>query len=451
MLSYYLIEEYRRHTSIAKKYSLFIFPMYMVFFTAVGGSFIGDVLKIFPYSKFVTLTMISTFLYGLGVGSFEFLGRTREENTLLRVSRILPITIRRSYFYVFLRDSVYYTLLFLLPTYAGLVVSMPFSHLSLLQISIFTLSLLVSMFLGYSLSYALFPLHNRFEKIYILSLLLILIYVILSYLRVIPFPTAEFQMKKQWIWLVASSVLIFIFALIGYLFVSEKEAPRRRNYSFSLPKYERIFGDIMFAKDVEDVVRGNIIIKASMTYFIPMILLFLFVKIVNMSSGKSVYNALSLSVMLSIFSTVVYSWLTIMDNPSYLSVLPQSSWDLIKAHIKTHMLLVSSISLPVIMWFNFSTPLMVLPSIALFFVNSIYLLALTAYLAGYRITSMLFDPEIVLKFSFYSIVPGMILVIFTLGSSLLNYIVSLVVSILMVLFAILVMKRARDRWIYFEG
>ena len=450
MLIYYLIEEYRRHTTIARKSSFFIFPIYIIFFTAVGGAFIGDVLKIFPYSKFIVLTMISTFLYGFGVGSFEFLGRSQEENTLLTISQIFPITLRKSYFYVFLRDSIYYTLLFLVPSYVGMIISIPFSGLSLIQISFFTLSLLVSMFLGYSLSYALLPLHQRAPKIYSLSLLIILIYIILAYLNIIYFPTVELQITKQWIWFLISFVIIISFVAVGYEFVSENNKIPKKSYSFSLPKYERVFSDTMLAKDMEEVVRGNVVIKASMTYFVPMLLLFIFVRIVNLSSGKSVYNSLSISVMLSIFSTVVYSWLTIMDNPQYLSYLPLRSWNLIGAHIKTHLIVVSGISIPVIIWFNLFNPLMILPSTALFYINAFYLLSLTAYLAGYRITSMLFDPEIVMKFSFYSIVPGMILVIFTLGTDFLDYLVSATVSVLIILLGIIVLRKAQERWVYFD-
>ena len=450
MLKYYLIEEYRRHTFIAKKYSLFIFPIYIIFFTTVAGAFINDVLKIFPYTKLITLTMLSTFLYGLGVGSFEFLGRAREENTLLTISHILPVTLKKSYFCAFLRDSIYYTLLFLVPSYIGLLLSMPFSGLSFIQISIFTLSLLVSMFLGYSLSYALFPLHQRAPKIYSLSLLIVLIYIILSYLQIIPFLMAEFQITKQWYWLFVSFAIILLLVATGYAFVLESDKTTKKNYYFSLPKYETVFRDTMLAKDMEDVVRGNVVVKASMTYFVPMLLLFIFVKVVNMSSGKSVYNTLSLSVMLSIFSTVVYSWLTIMDKPEYLSNLPLKSWDLIRGHIKTHLIIVSIISVPVILWFNLPSPIMIAPSIALFYVNAFYLLSLTTYLAGYRITSMLFDPEIVMKFSLYSIVPGMILVIFTLGTGVLNYLLSILLSVSLLLLGMFYMKKAQRRWVYFE-
>ncbi len=450
MLKYFLIEEYRRHISIARKYSFFVFPLYIMLFTVVGGAFISDVLKIFPYKRLIATVMISTFIYGFGVGSFEFLGKSKEENTLLTVSRILPVKIKKIYFYMFLRDSIYYTALFLIPSYIGLLISIPFSHLSTFQVSIFSLSLLISMFMGYSLSYALFPVDQRSQRNYTISLLLILIYLIFAYFFNFIFPPSVFQISKNPLWLLISAGIILIFTFAGYEFTTDEERKGGKKYRYSLPKYERIFGDTLLAKDMEDVVRGNVVIKASMTYFIPMLLLFIFVRIVNLSSGKNVYNSLSISIMLSIFSTVIYSWLTIMDDPGYFSILPLSAWSLIKTHMKTHLIIVSAISLPVILYFNIPNPLLIFPSIALFYLNAFYLLSLTVYLAGYRITSLLFDPEVVMKFSLYSIVPGMILIILTLGSNIFNYFLSSIVGILMILISIVIISKSKDKWVYFD-
>ncbi len=450
MLRYFLMEEYKRHTSIARKYSFFVFPLYIILFTAIAGIFINDVFKIFPYRRLITITMISTFVYGFGVGSFEFLGKAREENTLLTVSRILPVKIKKIYFHMFLRDSIYYTTLFLIPSYIGLIISIPFSHLSILQVSIFSLSLLISMFMGYSLSYALFPMGQRSQKGYTLTLLLILIYVILAYLFNVIFPPSVLQMSKDPYWLIISVALIILFIFLGYELTTDDVRKEGKKYGYSLPNYERLLRDPLLAKDMEDVIRGNIVIKASMTYFIPMILLFLFIRIVNLSSGKNVYNSLSVSIMLSIFSTVIYSWLTIMDHPDYFSILPLSAWSLIKAHMKTHLIIVSAISVPVILYFNISTPLLILPSLGLFYLNAFYLLSLTVYLAGYRITSLLFDPEIVMKFSLYSIIPGMVLIILTLGSNLFNYLVSLTVAALMIALSFITLSRAKAKWLYFD-
>ena len=161
MLRYFLIEEYGRHLSIAKKYSFFVFPAYVIFFTSISAAFMDDVLQIFPYRNFITLTMISTFIYGFGVGSFEFLGRSMEGFTLVNTFSILPVKSRKMYLYAFLRDAVYYSLLFILPMYVGLLISIPFSTLSVFQISTFSLTVLVSMFMGYSSSYLSFPLYYR--------------------------------------------------------------------------------------------------------------------------------------------------------------------------------------------------------------------------------------------------------------------------------------------------
>ena len=448
MLKYYLIEEYRRHLSIARKYSFFIFPLYVIFFTFFGGIFINDVLEIFPYRTFIKIVMISIFIYGFGVGSFEFLGRSFEKFKLVNTSSILPVSNKRNYFYAFMRDAIYYTILFLIPTFAGLCLAMPFSSLKISQISFFTLSILLSMFIGYSSSYFSFSLYFRRKFFYYIFIISILAYLLLSFIFPI-FPTAEFQIKKDLVLLLYSVIAVIILVILGYFLTPEEFYEKIKIYKGRLWEYKKIFKDIIFAKDMEDVIRGQIIFKSILTYFFPMIILFIFVKILNLASSKNIYNPLSLSIMLSIFSTVVYSWLTIMDDYGYFSLLPVQGWDLILAHIKAHISIVSIISIPIIIFINLGALIYLIPSFLLFYLNCIYLLSVTAYLAGYRVTSLLFDPEIIMKFSIYSVVPGIVLMISSIGESFFSLISLFITSLFMIILTVFNFKNAKKKWIYF--
>ncbi len=449
MLKYYIIEEYRKHLSIARKYSFFIFPLYIIFFTFVGGLFINDVLEIFPYRTFIKIVMISTFIYGFGVGSFEFLGRSFEKFKLVNTSSILPITNKRNYFYAFMRDAIYYTLLFLIPTFVGLCLAIPLSSLKILQISFFMVSLLLSLFIGYSSSYFSFSLYFRRKLFYYIFIMLILAYLLISFIFPLSFPTVEFQIKKDFPSLIYSIIAVIILTAVAYILTPEEFHEEQKSLKNKLWKYKKIFKDIIFAKDMEDVVRGNIILKSILTYFFPMIILFIFVRILNLASSRNIYNPISLSIMLSIFSTVVYSWLTIMDDYRYFSLLPVHGWELIYAHIKTHILIVSIISFPIIIFININTIISLIPSVLLFYLNSFYLLSVTAYLAGYRVTSLLFDPEIIMKFSIYSVVPGIILMISSIEISFLTLMAISVTSVLMVILTIFNFKNIKKKWVYF--
>lgn len=449
MLRFYLIEEYRRHASIAKKYSLMIFPLYIAFFVAIGASFIGDVFAIFPYRRFILITMLSTFIYGLGVSSFEFLGRGQEKASLSSVSMHLPISPRKNYLYIFLRDIIYYTVLFLLPAYFGLLISTPFSKLGIVQITIFTTSILLSMLLGYSAGYLSFAVWHRSREIYYFMMALILVYILLAMLQIIPFPPAMFQIKKQVSALFASLILFLLLSILAYAFTPAEIKDARRRKTLALQKYHRVFKNILVAKEMEDVIRGGIVVKSLFTYFFPMLLLLIFVRIINMSMGREVYNPMSMSVMLSIFSAVIYSWLTILEDFEYYSVLPIKSSVVVKTHIKVYLFLITLISLPIIIAFNIKSISLLPWSLGLFYLNSLYLLSITAYIAGPKITSLLFNPGIVIRFSAYSIVPGMILVIATFEKTLYSTIVVLITAAIMITITIINFKRIEKRWVYF--
>ncbi len=449
MLRYYLVEEYRKHASIAKKYSLLVFPIYIIFFVAIGAIFIRDILLIFPYKQFILLTMLSTFIYGFGVSSFEFLGRGNENGTLARIAPLLPLEMRRNYFYLFLRDAIYYTIFFIVPTFIGLLLSMPFSSLGLSQILTFSLSLIVSMFLGYSLGYLSFPLWYRNRTAYYLLLILLLSYLLLVIFSLLPFPPAEFQIDKNLISLLFPVLIVFAFSLIAYTLTPNEIRDISRKRENSLKKYQVIFQDILLSKEMEDVVRGGIIVKSIFTYFLPMLLLFIFIKIINMSMGREVYNPLSLSVMLSIFSAVIYSWLTIMEDFEYMQTLPLRASDVVITHIKAYFIIISLISIPIIILLNIHSISLLPFSLGLFYLNSTYLLFLTAYIAGPRITSLLFNPGIILRFSLYSIVPGMILVIGTFEKSIYSLIVVILTASFMLTLTYINFKRIKKKWLYF--
>ncbi len=449
MIKYYLIEEYRRHASIAKKYSLIVFPLYIIFFVAVGASFLNELFAIFPYKQFIIINTVSTFIYGFGVSSFEFLGRGKERASITTIIPYLPVSQKKNYFYLFLRDVIYYTLLFLIPTMIGLAISMPFSGLSIYQILIFSLTIFISMFLGYSLGYLSFSLWYRGRVLYYILLSTLLIYLSLVMLSISPFPPASFQISKNSQWLLISLVFIAIFSIAAYLLTPNELKDVLRKRGMALRKYEKVFKDIKLAKEMEDVMRGGIIIKSLFTYFLPMLLLLIFVKIINMSMGKSVYNPMSMAVMLSIFSAVIYSWLTILEDFGYYESLPLKASDVIKTHIASYLILISLISIPIIIGFSVNSLNLLPASLGLFYLNSIYLLSITAYIAGPKITSLLFNPGIVLKFSAYSIIPGMILVIGTFEISIYSIITVAITAAFMIFLTFYNFKRIERKWVYF--
>ena len=449
MLRYFLIEEYRRHVYLAKKFSVYLFPLYGMISTMLVAYFLPYLFSIITYKKFLNLVLIGSFLYGFGVSSFEFLGRGNERNSIIFISMTLPLSLRKTYFYVFLRDVIYYSILFIIPVYAGLLLSVFYTGLTSLQVSIFIFSLLLSMLLGYSLGYLSFAVDSIWRTGYLCLIALLMFYLSLYLTGYIPFPITVFQMHHDPFYLLVSIALLLFFIILAYLLTPEEIVYLQKHGKFNLPRYHSIFKNILVAKGFEDAIRGRVIIKSLFTYFFPMLLIFIFVQIINMASSQEVYNSLSMSIILSLFSVVIYSWLTILDNVDYLAVLPYQASHLIYAYIRIYMLIVTIISLPFLIFFNIASPSLLLPSIAIFYVNTIYLISIAANISGYRIHSLLFNPGIVMRFTIYTLVPGIILLSASIEINLYSTILISLTSAFMLVIACINLKKIREKWIYF--
>jgi len=449
MLKFYLKEEYRRHVYVAKKISLLIYPLYVILSTLFASYFYDYIFRIISYHYFIKISLISSLIYGFGVSSFEFLGRAREKFTLIDASSVLPISSRKSYFYAFLRDVIYYTALFIIPLYAGLVLGTLISSLHLIQVSIFSLSLFLSMLIGYSLGYFSFSLEGISRHLYYIFLCGLLLYLLLFFLNVLPFPLEIFQREKELSWLLTSVGIIAALVTLAYFFTPREILPKKRVLSMMLPAYENIFKEPLLSKIIEDAIRGGILIKSIFTYFFPMVILFLFVRLINMAVGYSIYNSLSLSIILSLFSVVIYSWLSVLDDVRYMETLPLTAGDLIYGFIKAHIIITSIISIPLLIVFTWRNLILLPFSVALFYLTSLYLLSMVANLSGYKINSILFNPGIVFRFSLYTILPGMILLVASIQASTLSLILALITSVLMIIITFRNFISIKRRWKYF--
>ncbi len=449
MLRFYLKEEYRRHAYIAKKFSLFVFPIYVLASSLFAAYFYDYILTIFSYGNFIKLTLMSSLLYGFGISSFEFLGRRRERFSLVNTSSILPLSTRKSYFYVFLRDIVYYTSLFIIPLYAGLLLGTFISSLHPLQVSYFTFSLFLSMLLGYSLGYLSFSLNGISRKAYYALLLSLLIYVALFFLNILPFPLEIFQREKDLLSLSIGAAISSLLIPLAYFLTPAELSEVERVAKNALSSYEKLFKNVLLGKIMEDAIRGGVVYKSLLTYFFPMLLLFIFVRMVNMAMATELYNSLSLSLMLALFSVVIYSWLTVIDDFRYFQTLPLTAADIIHAFIKAHLIIVSLISVPILIAFNIHTPHLLAPSLLLFYLTSLYLLSMVANISGYRINSMLFNPGIVLRFTVYTLIPGTILLITSIEPTTHALFIAMITGTAMIFITFHNFRDIKRKWMYF--
>jgi len=176
---------------------------------------------------------------------------------------------------------------------------------------------------------------------------------------------------------------------------------------------------LIVAKEFVDLFRSGAIKKMTVSYAIPLLVLLGMAWLVDFADAPIPINLLSYAPFLGFFGFNFYSWLTILDSPDFMNGLPLKVPDLIRAKVVVYFLATSWISLIFIVlmawrldeWASLPT------SIIVMFANSIYIVALTAFLMGLRPNKAIFDASIMIWFWIGTVLPllGLFLLSFTQG------------------------------------
>ena len=176
---------------------------------------------------------------------------------------------------------------------------------------------------------------------------------------------------------------------------------------------------LIVAKEFVDLIRSGAIKKMTVSYAIPLAVLLGMAWLVDFAEAPIPINLLSYAPFLGFFGFNFYSWLTILDSPDFMNGLPLRVPQLIRAKVVVYFLATSWISLIFIVtmawrldeWANLPT------SIVVMFANSIYIVALTAFLMGLRPNRAIFDASVMIWFWIGSVIPllALFLLSFTQG------------------------------------
>jgi hypothetical protein len=156
-----------------------------------------------------------------------------------------------------------------------------------------------------------------------------------------------------------------------------------------------------------DLFRSGAIKKMTVSYAIPLGVLLGMAWLVDFAEAPIPINLLSYAPFLGFFGFNFYSWLTILDSPEFMNGLPLKVPDLIRAKVVVYFLATSWLSLIFIVlmawrldeWASLPT------SIIVMFANSIYIVALTAFLMGLRPNKAIFDASIMVWFWIGTVLP----------------------------------------------
>ncbi|MFQ6106057.1 MAG: hypothetical protein ACE5QF_00495 [Thermoplasmata archaeon] len=475
----FLREEFRMHTYYTNKKMFLSFPVIVCLFTFGIGLTSDRILADTPIEQMILLLHTSVFLYGLSVGAFGFMGREYIERRhgrrkyLVASPLTLPISFRRTFFGMYIRDVIFYILLLLLPATLGLLLSIPFTHFRWTSIVLLFLAALVSFMVGISLSFFVSTVYIRSKTAFVGIIGVILgFFVAQVSLNAFPLtfllpglamqhslPPFSYAMTNELIFSTLGGIaliLLFIagaYALIPMRFQPLKPKSRERDLpqAFEKLSFARRYRGLL-AKELVDLKRSGTVTKMLFSFVTP--LLFLSFTAWFVKTGLAVpvgFNTVFYGAMVGFFGVILYSWLNNVDIMDYFETLPVSPTDVIKTKIITFLILTSWISLIFLLAISFlNNDLSLLwLAVPVMFVVSIYMVVMTAYLTGLRTNTFLFDANILVKFTAMSMLPDVCLVIlsFTIDKNLfLASLAILVVCSVLIMTTLILFLGIDERW-----
>ncbi len=442
-----LKEEFRTHTTYSGQERFLTFPIFVFFLSTIVGLTIGSMLERMTLSELAFMTHMSVFVYGLSVGTFGLMGRQYLErrygrsNYLVAMPYLLPISFRKTFLGIYIRDAIFYVGLLLIPGTMGLVVASVATGFSIVSIGLFFVTVLLSFMIGLSLSFFASIVFIRSIKWFVVVTgAVIAAFVAYGVLGLVGIeaiiPSMGMQMSVRpfaedavtaLAYLAVSVAEIAVLAALSYYLVEVRISITSRQYEDRLPEYhERIpvlkgLYRTLIAKEFVDLRRSGTVAKMFFSFVLPLLFLSLTVWFVNYGLSIPVgFNAVFYAAMVGFVSTLMYSWLNNIDLVEYYAMLPVTVPQLIKVRMVVFLVLTLGISaffVVAISVVNGDLELLWLALIVMF-VTSLYMVAVTAYLTGLKTNTFLFDTSVLGKFSLMSFLPdvGLTILSFSLVS-----------------------------------
>ena len=449
------IEESRKSVEFAKKRQIVLFPLLLTLVTAIstiGLQFlVGDSTaqtsdidaKTFTWDELRFALHLPLFMFSLGMGTFAFVGRdaivrrTGTKNYLLAAPALQPLPNSMAHFAYFVKDLLFYVLLILTPIISGMALGIMMDGVAGVRTPLLWSSLpwtwvamATTLGQGLALSFLASSLWLRGRPFTVVGPLAIVAVGIAVGVGWLP---------AQWLlWGLAAQASqsglailagLFFSLLIGLwaslIILDDFDVSVVERGDLFSPIHQRLgflgrgHVRLIVAKEFVDLFRSGAIKKMTVSYAIPLLVLLGMAWLVDFAEAPIPINLLSYAPFLGFFGFNFYSWLTILDSPEFMNGLPLKVPDLIRAKVVVYFLATSWISLIFIVlmawrldeWASLPT------SIVVMFANSIYIVALTAFLMGLRPNKAIFDASIMVWFWIGTVLPllGLFLLSFTQG------------------------------------
>ncbi len=448
-------EEFRKNVEFAKARQMVLFPMLLALVTmvsTVGLQFlVGDSAaqttdteaNSFTWQELRFALHLPLLIFSLGMGTFAFMGRdalvrrTATKNHLLASPALQPLPNSMAHFAYFVKDLVFYVLLILSPIIVGMGlgkgldtvfgITTPLEYSSLPWT---WFAMVVTLAQGLALSFLASALWMRGRPFTIFGPMVVILFGIIIGVGVFEIETIliglNIQTSKNLLTgLISFALCLFLGYLSSLLIIDDFDVGVVEKGDLYKPIYDKLSflgrGQIrlIVAKEFVDLFRSGSIKKMVVSYTIPLAVLLGMAWLIDFAEAPIPINLLSYAPFLGFFGFNFYSWLTILDSPEFMNGLPVRVPQLIRAKVLVYFLITSWISLIFIIlmawrlneWASLPT------SIIVMFANSIYIVALTAFLMGLRPNKAIFDASIMIWFWVGTVLPllGLFLLSFTQG------------------------------------
>jgi MFS family permease len=460
-----LKEEFRFHASHSNRYIFLSFPLMVCIFsfaTAVSSPRIFE--EVSP-NQLIQMVHISIFLYGISVGAFAFLGmqiverRFGRRNFLVAMPSLLPISYKKTFFGLYIRDVIFYIALLIFPMILGLTLSVPITHFSLVSIGFLFLAILLSFLLGMSISFFMSSIYIRFTKIFI-GLVCIIVVALIGYgLSMydigLLIPSIKLQFSREAFFFMESIVLIILLPIFATLLTQERHETKVGKFKSVFSEFEKRFSfsksySTLLTKEFIDLKRSRTFGKIFFSFVVPLIFLGFASLLVRYGFDIPVgFNTIFYGAMVGFFGILIYSWLNNVDVADYLETLPVTVPQLIKARLIVFAILtlwISTIFVVGIGIINGDLGFIWL-GLLVMFITSMYMVIAIAYLTGLRTNTSLFAPDVMLKFWILALLPDVCITLlsFTLYTNLLFSIIGIAIVCSMLILASFILYRGIER------
>jgi len=449
-------EEWRIHSTLFGSFLFASFPVILLVFSFIGSLFIPVFLLIVPGRTMALMAHYIFVMFGVSVGAFGLFGREvmnrrfGQASLLAYSSRTLPVSERSIFLDFFIKDIIFYFILWILPITAGIGLALPLIQINF-NAFLALLTLTLSFLLGLSATFFLSTIYAHSSRAFLAIFILILLVLATGFnlslfslpsLSLFYFPTAEK--------LYSNLVLIIVPSSLSLFFLKVEYPQKKRQFKNSLDPLSGSIGtkySQFIAKDFLDLQRseggmGKIIFSFLFPLLILWFLLYIFLKFLPNANFL-----VSFSLFLGIISSSIYNWLTEFDLFSTYAFLPVKVSSVMKSKLISYAI-INTISVAILLVATFFSGYLVflLPAFLTFLTVSSYTLAITVYLTGLYPNVLLYNAK---NFALYVllITPVLLVMIFV---SILNPFY-LVLSPLILPVSFLIIRKSFKKWNSWEG